>query len=537
MARRKLVNNCKQQKQLKDIILKLNHLTKNVDALDTNKSYKETDEFPSAIMCGNTETQFLQHKEENSKIKLNVDGAVFYCSRRDLRKYPDTRLGKLVESSAISEILQICDGYTASNNEFLFNKRNANLPDILEFYRTGNLHISSDRCVIAFSQDLEYWGVSSFYLQPCCANKLTDAKDLLENDRDFLENTITQVDQFPEGSIGRMQKKIWNLFENPHSSNVAAVVSAVSMTIILLSLVTLTFKFQHSEVKNEDSGFGTLDMMEAFCISWFVFEFLMRLISCPNKAVFFKQFMNWVDILVIVPYIIINIIESLDLIKNFEKGQEIFLPLRLLRILKPLRFLARIFKLARHSTGMVALGQTLKAKYKELSLVLIFLGVGTIIFGLMLFIAEVELADLHHEGETNRTMSEAYWWAVITMTTVGYGDITPETDIGKGIGTICAIFGVLVVTLPIPIIGNSFDTFYRQEKRRVKLLARNAQDKNASVKFEEDLEEDKFSVVSTNLTGNLDILYSDSVQLNKISNTKEVTTSYFRKKSEQVISI
>ena len=80
--------------------------------------------------------------------------------------------------------------------------------------------------------------------------------------------------------------------------------------------------------------------------------------------------------------------------------------------MKTLRII-RIFKLARHSTGLQALGNTMKANYKELGLLFLLLGMGAIMFASLIFVFEKEDADT-----TFKTMFDAYWWAIITMTTV-----------------------------------------------------------------------------------------------------------------------
>ena len=67
-------------------------------------------------------------------------------------------------------------------------------------------------------------------------------------------------------------------------------------------------------------------------------------------------------------------------------------------------------------------------------------------------------------------MLDSYWWSFITMTTVGYGDVIPQTHQGRVIGICCAVFGVIIIGLPIPIITKSFNKFYGVIKKSDSVL-------------------------------------------------------------------
>ena len=149
--------------------------------------------------------------------------------------------------------------------------------------------------------------------------------------------------------------------------------------------------------------------------------------------------LNIIDLLAILPYFVILTINS---------GSDTT-PLSVLRVVRLVRVF-RVFKLSRHSSGLQILGHTLRASLSELGMLIFFLVILIILFSSAIFYAES-----HTEGHRNATFSsipDAFWYSIVTMTTVGYGDQTPVTLIGKLVGSLCAVTGVLTIALPVPCL-------------------------------------------------------------------------------------
>uniref|UniRef100_A0A8C6KCZ2 Potassium voltage-gated channel, Shaw-related subfamily, member 2 n=1 Tax=Nothobranchius furzeri TaxID=105023 RepID=A0A8C6KCZ2_NOTFU len=208
-----------------------------------------------------------------------------------------------------------------------------------------------------------------------------------------------------------------------------------------------------------------LTYVEGVCVFWFTIEFLVRVTFCPVKLEFVKSVLNIIDFVAILPFYLEVGLSGL----SSKAAKDVLGFLRVVRFVRILR----IFKLTRHFVGLRVLGHTLRASTNEFLLLIIFLALGVLIFATMIYYAERigakpndPTAALHTKF---KNIPIGFWWAVVTMTTLGYGDMYPETWSGMVVGALCALAGVLTIAMPVPVIVNNFGMYYSLAMAKQKL--------------------------------------------------------------------
>ena len=377
------------------------------------------------------------------RVVINVSGLKFETQLKTLTQFPDTLLGDPDKRIRYFDPLR---------NEYFFDRNRPSFDAILYYYQSGGrlkrpVNVPFD----IFSEEVKFYELGE------------EAILKFREDEGFVKE---EEKPLPEDEFKR---QIWLLFEYPESSSPARGIAVVSVLVIVISIVIFCLETlpefrdekeylqpRHNSTQ-ADHGFTPFNdpffIVETVCIIWFSFEIIVRFFASPSKPAFFKNIMNSIDIVSILPYFITL---GTDLAQHQGNGQQA-MSFAILRIIRLVRVF-RIFKLSRHSKGLQILGHTLRASMRELALLIFFLVIGVILFSSAVYFAEAD-----EPTSQFTSIPDAFWWAVVTMTTVGYGDMKPITVGGKIVGSLCAIAGVLTIALPVPVIVSNFNYFYHRE--------------------------------------------------------------------------
>ncbi|XP_077375013.1 potassium voltage-gated channel subfamily A member 1 [Festucalex cinctus] len=377
------------------------------------------------------------------RVVINVSGLKFETQLKTLTQFPDTLLGDPDKRIRYFDPLR---------NEYFFDRNRPSFDAILYYYQSGGrLKRPANVPFDIFSEEVKFYELGE------------EAILKFREDEGFVKE---EEKPLPEDEFKR---QIWLLFEYPESSSPARGIAVVSVLVIVISIVIFCLETlpefrddkeylqaRHNSTQ-PDHGFTPFNdpffIVETVCIIWFSFEIIVRFFASPSKTAFFKNIMNSIDIVSILPYFITL---GTDLAQHQGNGQQA-MSFAILRIIRLVRVF-RIFKLSRHSKGLQILGHTLRASMRELALLIFFLVIGVILFSSAVYFAEAD-----EPTSQFTSIPDAFWWAVVTMTTVGYGDMKPITVGGKIVGSLCAIAGVLTIALPVPVIVSNFNYFYHRE--------------------------------------------------------------------------
>lgn len=249
--------------------------------------------------------------------------------------------------------------------------------------------------------------------------------------------------------LARLRRRVHDVLDSGVSDRLARAVHAALVALVVISVAAVVLE---TEPALQARYGGVFQIIEIVSLAAFTLEYLLRLWSAPDGAPYSRKkpwAARWayartgpalIDLATVLPFYL-TLVTPADL-----------------RVLLLLR-LVRFFKLARYSPGMRSLVAALQAERKALGATII------IIFGVILAMASA-MHTAEHAAQPDKfgSIPAAMWWAAVTVTTVGYGDVVPITVAGRIIASVTAFMGFLMLALPVGIVATVFaDELHKRE--------------------------------------------------------------------------
>lgn len=251
-----------------------------------------------------------------------------------------------------------------------------------------------------------------------------------------------------------LREQVWMLFDDPASSVWAQFVAIWVMALIVISCISFVVE---TDLAYHNMEYPIFSYIEYVCIVQFTIEYLVRLISCPDKVDFLYNFMNTVDLVAILPFYIEKVSGEL-------KSTGFLRVIRLARVF-------RVFKISRYLTWITVFVNAIKTSAQPMFMLLYVMMIALVFFSSIMYFLERGVFDEENnmymrknpltfakEPSPYQSIPGTFWWCIITMTTVGYGDTVPVTWQGRLLASVASLCGILVFAVPITVISKAFDS-------------------------------------------------------------------------------
>ncbi|MCL2321774.1 MAG: ion transporter [Oscillospiraceae bacterium] len=234
-----------------------------------------------------------------------------------------------------------------------------------------------------------------------------------------------------------MRKRLFEIVEtSPDKDILSKVHDFIIFVTIIISIIPLMYK-------GSNNIFRLLDLTAAYI---FIVDYILRLITSDFKLKKgIKSFFFY-------PFTPFAIIDLLSILPSFTVMNSTFKILRILRVFKTLR----LFKALKYSGDLALIVNVIRKRSEILTAVFLF-AIGYIILSALIM--------FNVEPGTFKTFFDAVYWATTALTTIGYGDIYPVSDVGKAVSMLSSIFGIAMIALPSGIISASFMDELKNHKK------------------------------------------------------------------------
>ncbi|XP_063690303.1 potassium voltage-gated channel subfamily C member 3-like isoform X1 [Bolinopsis microptera] len=361
---------------------------------------------------------FVQAEYVDRRVTVNVSGDKYQVNLSTLRQFPSTLLG----GPGLEEY------YDPNEDDFFFDRNRDAFVHIFDFYRTGRLYVPKvdDIPGELFQDELEFFGLAS----------------TMEEINAAPEEEATR--QIHASFLRRVQALLWEFFDNPQSSLAAQAWAWMDIGFIFISVASMFVETTPPIpiLSETDPRVGdTLKYCETITVLYFTVDLILRGLACPSFPDYIKSPLTWVDTFAVSPFYV-------ELF--FPDNSDQFAGLRVLRVARVMR----VLKLIRRSKKLMTIATVMKNCVSELFLLIVIWTMGVIVFAMLMYTFE------ENTNSKIESVFDAMWWAVVTMSTVGYGDITPLTVMGKLIGTVVVFLSMVFLALPLTIIVSTFSKVY-----------------------------------------------------------------------------